>query len=113
MAEPHKTLISVRIRKEIKLCRNKNNHFVLLSLVHSIKQVNSVNSLGLHFKINASFSSHLDHVLSIVNQRFSLLNQLQLQGTDVQGLTAVFDALILTKIVYASNARYSYVTGSS
>jgi hypothetical protein len=109
------------LKKQVNhLSVNKKNHFGFLTPVHSIKQVNSVKVLGYHANRNLSSISHLDHVSSLANHR--ILKQLQLRS-DVQGLTVVFNALILCKILFNSQvpnflwlpirARYSQVRGCS
>ena len=54
--------------------------------------------LGVCFNSRLSFSGHVETVLSVVNQRFYLINQLRKQRLDATGLDIVFNSLILSKL---------------
>ncbi len=77
-----------------------------------IEQVDDVKLLGVHFNSRLSFKSHIDYVASVVAQRFYLLNQLRNQGLDLQAQRVVFNALVMSKIMYACQSYYGFMTES-
>ena len=82
-------------------------------VVHDIEQVDEVTLLiGLHFSSRLSFKSHIDNVASTVGQRFYLLKQLHSQGLELKAQSVVCNALVVSKIVYACQSYYGYITES-
>jgi hypothetical protein len=55
---------------------------------------------------------HVGHILSLVNQRFNLLNHLSRQGLDSFGLNVVFNALVISKFMYACQAFSGFLSSS-
>ena len=90
--------------KEIVLYKNGNKKVVLPPTICNIEQVGAVKLLGVYFNCRLSFNGHVDSVLSIVNQRFYLINQLRKQGLDLNGLNIVFNSLVLSRLTYACQA---------
>ena len=69
-----------------------------------IEQVREVKLLGVLFNNHMSFNLHVNGIVSAVNQRFYLLKLLRAQGLNSAGLSVVFNAIILGKVMYASQA---------
>lgn len=109
----NKLFINTAKSKEIVLrrprsLRNANQPAVLCN----IEQVNEVKLLGVWFNHHLSFSVHVDRILAVVNQRFYLLNRLRRQGLDPFGLSVVFNALIISKLLYACQAFSGFLSAS-
>jgi hypothetical protein len=83
------------------LYKNGNKKVASPPTIFNTGQVNAVKLLGVCFICRLSFSGHVDNVLSIVNQWFYLINQLQKQGLDLNGLNTVFSSLVLSRLTYA------------
>jgi hypothetical protein len=73
-----------------------------------IEQVEDVKFLGVSFNSRLSFSAHVDHALSTINQHFYLLNRRQ--GLDSFGLNVVFNTL--AKLTYACQAFSGFLSSS-
>lgn len=82
------------------------------AVICNIEQVKEVKLLGVWFNSRLSFSAHVDHVLSTINQRFYLLNRLRRQGLDSFGLNVVFNALVISKLTYACQAFSGFLSSS-
>ena len=65
----------------------------------------AVKLLGVHFTQNLTFSQHVDTVVTICNQRLYLLAQLKRQGLELRALHSVFNAIVVSKILYALPAE--------
>ena len=76
----------------------------LPSAENGIEQVKEVKLLGVLFSNHLSFGLHVNSIVSAVNQRFYLLKLLRAQGLNSTGLSVVFNALVLGKVMYASQA---------
>ena len=59
-----------------------------------------------------SFAGHIDYICSAANQRFYLIKQLQHQGLSKAGSDIVFNALVLSKVLYACQSFYGYLRES-
>ena len=55
---------------------------------------------------------HIDYVLHICNQRTYLLIQLKRQGLPLAQLPSVFDAIILSRVLYAAPAWRGYLSAA-
>ena len=59
---------------------------------------------------NLSFTPHIDYTLAVISQRFYLLNQLRKMSLAISGLSSVFSALIISRILYALPAFYGFLS---
>ena len=66
-----------------------------------IEQVEEAKLLGILLTPTLSMQSHVKYIISILNQRLYLLNQLRKLGLNVSGLTQVFIALVVARFQYA------------
>ena len=55
-------------------------------------------------------SEHVDCVLRMCNQRLYLLNQLKKQGLCINGLTLVFQAIVVSRISYALPSFFGFLS---
>ena len=55
---------------------------------------------------------HIDYVLHLCNQRTYLLTQLKRQGLPLAQLQSVFDAIILSRVLYAAPAWRGYLSAA-
>jgi len=62
--------------------------------------VQSAKLLGVIFQSTFSFVDHVDYVLKICSQRIYLLKQLRDQGLPLQKLHTVFQAIVLSRLMY-------------
>ena len=108
----NKLRLNMSKTKEIVLYKNGNKKVVLPPTICNIEQVGAVKLLGVYFNSRLSFSGHVDSVLSIVNQRFYLINQLRKQGLDQNGLNIVFNSLVLSRLTYACQAFSGFLSES-
>ena len=66
--------------------------------------------LGVYFCSDLRFSSHISKVLTTCNQRLYPISQLKKQGLTVTGTEIVFNAIVLSKILYALPVFYSFLS---
>ena len=111
-AETNGLLINTSKTKEIVLHRPSDRHFTIPPLLNCIERVDCVKLLGVLFTDKISFTPHIDAVLSTISQRFYLLSHLRRQGLNMHGLSTVFTAIILSKILYACQSFSGYLNES-
>ena len=78
---------------------------VITSLYHSLCRLlsnwQSQNFLGVYISVTVSAAAHVEHILSVANQRMYLLGQLKSQGLSCNALHIVFTAIVLSVVTYA------------
>jgi hypothetical protein len=111
-AEANGLLINTSKTKEIVFRRPSVKHFANPPSLNCIEQVDCVKLLGVLFTDKLSFTPHIDAVLSTISQRFYLLSHLRRQGLNMHGLSIVFTALILSKILYACQSFSGHLNES-
>ena len=77
-----------------------------------IERVHRIRLLGVLLTSNLSFTPHIDYILTVISQRFYLLNQFKKMYHDGAGLSSVFTALIVSRILYALPAIYGFILQS-
>jgi hypothetical protein len=77
-------------------------------ILSNIRQADSVKLLGVIFNNHLSFTGHIDYIYSADNQRFHQIKQLQYQGLSKAGSEIVFNALVLSKVLYACQSFYGH-----
>src|SRR5207249_10125583 len=77
--------------------------------IEGISIVAQATLLGITFSERFGFDSHLTEVLSQCNRRSYLLKQLRNQGLPIRELTIVFEALVISKLMYAVCAWGGYL----
>jgi len=81
---------------------------VFPSPIDDIERVKSVKLLGIYFTDTLSMKEHIDQTVAVCNQRLYLLCQLKRQNLSVECLDRIFDAIIVSKLLYASPSWYGY-----
>ena len=56
---------------------------------------------------------HVNNILSIITQRFYLLNQLKKQGLSTPALNCIFHALVISRLLYALPAFSGFLSAAS
>ena len=57
-----------------------------------------------------SMRKHVDYIIHICNQRSYLLTQLKRQGISVAQFQSVFNAIVLSRVLYAAPAWRGYLS---
>ena len=90
----------------------KPSKAINIPLIPQIDQAQQVRLLGVLLSSNLSFTPHIEYILAISTQRFYLLNQLKKMSLALAGLSNVFRALIVSRILYALPAFYGFILKS-
>ena len=69
--------------------------------LESIERWECVKLLGVLVDSKFSFGKHVKHVLSVRNQMLYLLSQLRKRGPSDKSIGIVYDAVVLSKVLYA------------
>ena len=72
-----------------------------IPLMDGIERVEKVVLLGVVLTSQLSWTMHVDFILSIVSQRFYLLNKLKHMSLIQASLTNLFQALVISRVLYA------------
>jgi len=75
-----------------------------------INQVDEVKLLGVYLTNTFASTAHVNHLLTIGNQRLFLLSQLKNQGLALDSLHIVYQAIIQSKLTYALPAFAGQLT---
>ena len=78
--------------------------------LHVIEQVNEVKLLGVIFSNNLQFDLHVDFILKTCSQRSYIIRRFRDQGLTIKQLTIVFDGIILSRLMYASQAWSGFLS---
>ena len=112
-AEINKQKINTNKTKEIIFWKTgKPSKTINIPLIPQIERVQQVRLLGVLLSSNLSFTPHIEYILAISTQRFYLLNQLKKMSLSLAGLSNVFRALIVSRILYALPAFYGFILKS-
>lgn len=96
--------------KEIVFHRPSPKHFVYPDPICGIEQVNVAKLLGVFIADNFNYCTHISTVLKLCSQRLYLLRLLRNQGLSLHNLNIVFQALVISRIVYCLPVWGGYVT---
>ena len=69
-----------------------------------------VRPLGVFIDSKLMFSEHVERLLGVCNQRLYLLSQLRKQGLSDECVAVVYDAIVLSKVLYALSAWGGYIS---
>ena len=94
--------------KEMVFHRPNPRLYIEPPAMQNIERVNEFKLLGVYFCSDLRFNSHISKVLTTCNQRLYLISQLKKQGLTVTGTEIVFNAIVLSKILYALPVFYSF-----
>lgn len=99
--------------KEVVFCKPRVSKALMPPPVFGIQQVTTFKLLGILLSHHLSMDPHIDGILSIINQRFYLLNQLRINGFPSLALNCVFHALIMSRILYALPAFSGFLSAAN
>ena len=68
--------------------------------------------LGVWLQHDLGMRKYIDYVLHICNQRTYLLTQLKRQGLPLAQLQSVYDAIILSRVLYTAPAWRGYLSAA-
>ena len=98
----NKLTINKSKTKEIIFWKNgRVNNKCTIPLIPCIERVDQTKLLGVILTTRLSWSAHIDCLIKQITQRFYLLNQLKRMSLGIKGLTTVFRALVVSRILYA------------
>jgi len=80
------------------------------NILSNVERVLVVRLLGIYLMDTLSMSEHVQQSIKVCNQRLYLLCQLKNMGMSCDCLTVVFDAIVLSKLLYASPAWFGFIS---
>ena len=83
------------------LCGSWASCFISPASLPGIEQIISVKLLGIHLTATLSAAVHVEHILSLANQRLHLLGLLKYQGLSPEALHLIFTSIVQSVITYA------------
>ena len=111
-AKDNKLKLNLAKTKELVFHRPNARNYLPPEELPGVERVLYAKLLGVWLKGDLSTRKHVDYILHICNQRIYLLSQLRKQGLPLPHLQCVFDAIILSRIVYASPAWRDYLSAA-
>jgi hypothetical protein len=109
-ASDNKMIINISKTKEIVFRRSNPRLDVYLPNLPYIERITEAKLLGIVFSSTRHFDAHVNCVLKVCNQRSFLLRKFRGQGLSSAQLNIVFDAIILSRIMYASHSWSGFVS---
>ena len=100
-ASDNKMIINLAKTKEIVFRRPSPKQDYLPPSFDCINCVDFVKSLGVFFHYGLNFELHVSHLLRQCSQRIYLLRMLRSQGLSSYHLNIVFQAIVISRILYA------------
>ena len=103
----------------INMCKNKKNlyftdqiaiNYLAPSELPGIERVLCAKLLDVWLQNDFSMRKHVDYIMHICNQRSYLLTQLKRQDLPMTQLQSVFDAIVLSRVLYAVSAWRGYLS---
>jgi hypothetical protein len=104
--------INVAKTKEIVFHRPCPIKFHMCSPIDGIERVQQIRLLGVIIQDNFNVEAHVNYILSICSQRIFLMKKLRDQGLPRNQLQIVFQALIISRLLYALPAWGSYLSAA-
>ena len=110
LSAQNKLKLNLTKTKEMVFHRPSPYHFVDPPLLHNIERVTSFKLLGVLLTNTLSMDMHVNHILSVVNQWLFLFNLLKKQGLSGKALEIIFQALIISHLIYALPAIAGFLS---
>ena len=98
--------------KEIVFHRPRFDTGLVPGLLDGVERVHSAKLLGVMLTDSLHFTSHVDNLVTVINQRLFLLSRLRKMGLDIAGLNTVFQAIVVGKVLYALPALFGFYSQS-
>ena len=111
-ASDNKLTVNMAKTKEIVFHRPNPKNFVAPNEIQGIERVLFAKLLGVWLQPDLGTKKHCDYVLNICNQRLYLLTQMKKQGLPLTKLQNIFEAIIVSRILYGAPAWSGYVHSS-
>ena len=109
-ARKNKMIINMLKTKKIVFRRSNPRLCIMPPPLNEIDQVAKTKLLGVIFLGNFNFESHINYIMSISSQRVYLIKLLRDQGLCGEHLETGFQALIISRLTYASSAWGGFIT---
>lgn len=109
-AAANKMTVNMTKTKEIVFRRPNPKIDLHFSTFLHIEQVSEAKLLGVIFTNNLLFDSHVNFILKACSQRSFLLRRLRDQGLTRKQLNIVYDAIIISRIMYASQSWSGFLS---
>jgi hypothetical protein len=103
-------IVNTSKTKEIVFRRQNPRLHVDVMPLHVIEQVNEVKLLGVILSNNLRIDLLEDFILQTCSQRSCIIRRFRDQGLAIKQLTIVFDAIILSRFMYASQAWSGFLS---
>jgi hypothetical protein len=97
-------IIIVSKTKEIVFHRQNPIMEIAVSPLPGIEQINEIELLGVMYSNSLRFDAHIGFILKTCSQRSYIVRRFRDQGHSIEQLTIIFDAIVLSRIMYASPA---------
>jgi hypothetical protein len=108
-ASSNKMVINLAKTKEI-VFRRPNPKLDIFPTLPDVELVDQAKLLGILITNNLHFDSHINFILKTCNQRSYLVRKFRDQGLSTEQLTMVFEALVLSRLMYASQSWAGFLT---
>jgi len=113
-ASKNKLNINLAKTKEVVFSKSSQRYSATIPPpIPGIEQVTSVKSLGVILFHHLKMDDHVNSILSVITQRFYLINQLRKLGLPTSALNCIFHALILSRIIYALPAFSGFLSATN
>jgi hypothetical protein len=109
-AVANRMTVNMTKTKEIVFRRPNPKIELYLSTFPHIEQLSEAKLLGVIFTNNLRFDSHINFILKTCSQRSFLLRRLRDQGLTRKQLNIVYDAIIISRIMYASQSWSGFLS---
>ena len=106
----NKLIVNLAKTKEIVFHRPNPKNCLSPKELEEVERVEVTKLLGVWLQSDMGTASHIEYITHICNQRLYLLNQIRKQGLHQMQLLNVFQAIIWSRILYASLAWYGYAS---
>ena len=109
MSFQNKLTVNLTKTKEMIFHRPGPCHFITSPPPVGLEHVTTFKLLGVYLASTLSMETHVNYVLSLVNQRLYLINQLRKQGLSAKAREVVFHSLIISRLLYALPAFVGFL----
>jgi hypothetical protein len=104
--------INLSKTKELVFRRPRPSKFISPPCLTGIERVVLAKFLDVYLKDNLSFSKHISFIVTQCSQRMFLLRALRNRGLPSTALEAIFNALVVSRIIYAVSAWGGFASAS-
>ena len=108
-ANENKMIINLLKTKELVFHRPKSSKTILPPCLTSIERISVAKLLGVFIDSQFRFSEHINFILRQCSQRMFTLRTLQRRGLNTAALEAVFNYIVLSRVLYAVSAWGGFV----